>query len=219
MPTYVKIILGLHIAAGFSVLITGILVYLLRKGNQPHRQLGWIYYWSMMGICLTGVGLITYRFNPFLLLITVLTFYLSYSGVFSFQRTKGKPGTFDLIAAGIAAGTGLWGLGYGIYAFIRVGGFQPFGLLFIFFGLLLGVSAKNDLKWYRDPEIMTGKWRIEYHIVRMGASFIAATTAFSLAGAFRFIGNWEYGWTLWIIPTLIGTPLIRYYKRNYFKRT
>ncbi len=217
MPTYMKIILGTHVTAGFLVLLTGILVYLLRKGNNPHRQLGWVYFWSMMVISISGIGLIIYEFNRFLLLIVVLTFYLSYSGAFSFRRPAGNPLKLDLLAALIATGTGLWAIGYGIYIFCQSWSFHPVILLFLFFGLLLAANAWNDLRWFRDPTIMTGRWRVEYHIVRMGASFIAATTAFALAGARPYTEGWAYAWTLWIIPTIIGTPLISYYKRNYFK--
>jgi len=219
MSALAKLILMIHIAAGLIVILTGITVLIIHKGGRRHRQLGWIYFWAMMGISISGVGLLLVdRFNLFLLLIAVLTFYISYTGVRSFRRVADRINLLDYCAAGAALLAGLLSTAHGTYNFIRLAVFSPNALLFFLFGVFLSFNAWSDLQWYKMPSIMTGQWRVRYHITRMGGSFIAAITAFALIAVQRMVDEWAYSWIIWLLPTILITPLISYYKRVYLSK-
>ncbi|MEL6357875.1 MAG: hypothetical protein AAFQ37_13190, partial [Bacteroidota bacterium] len=165
-------------------------------------------------ISISGVGLLLVaRFNAFLMLIAVLTFYVSYTGMRSFRRVASQVNKLDYGAAWTAMLTGLLGIVYGGYNFIRLPELSPGAILILLFGSFVFTIAWNDLNAFKTPEIMTSKWRVQYHITRMGGSFIAAITAFTLVGVRRLTEGWEYDWIMWLIPTILISPIISYYKR------
>jgi uncharacterized membrane protein len=58
---------GFHIVSGISALVFGLLVFLTRKGTRLHRQLGYAYFFNMLGLNISA--LLIYRltgdFGPF----------------------------------------------------------------------------------------------------------------------------------------------------------
>ena len=72
-----NIIGTIHVALAVTAMLSGLVVLLRRKGDRRHRQMGWVYGASMLG--LNGTALMLYRlfgrFGPFHLaaLVSLLT--------------------------------------------------------------------------------------------------------------------------------------------------
>ena len=70
-----------HVFAGASVLLSGLVAMLAPKGGRGHRMAGQLYFWGMFWIFASALLLIgMVRFNIFLLVMGVFSFYLTFSG-------------------------------------------------------------------------------------------------------------------------------------------
>jgi uncharacterized membrane protein len=84
----------IHVICGTLALLTGFLLLLKRKGTLFHRKAGLLFIFFMILIVVTGIiGVIVFQRNLFLLVITVLAGYNTYSG---FRIVKMKSNIFYL---------------------------------------------------------------------------------------------------------------------------
>lgn len=62
-----RITSGLHIGSALSALIFGLCVLLVRKGTRIHKQLGYAYFFSMLGLNISALLIyqLTGHFGPF----------------------------------------------------------------------------------------------------------------------------------------------------------
>jgi cell division protein FtsW (lipid II flippase) len=95
-------------------------------------------------------------------------------------------------------------------------GGNPFGIVYLVFGaigLLMtfqdirGASKHHDKKAY-----------LRKHLQRLGGGFIASMTAFLVVNV-RELPEWFPVWTLWLLPTLLISPLISFWSKVYKKPT
>ncbi|MCS4304762.1 MULTISPECIES: hypothetical protein [unclassified Chryseobacterium] len=88
-----------HVISGTIALIIGFLILLKTKGTSLHVKLGYFFVYCMIVVVTTGAfGVIVFKRNLFLLLITILAAYNTYSG---FRILKEKSNRFylkDLLA-------------------------------------------------------------------------------------------------------------------------
>nr|WP_315034352.1 hypothetical protein [uncultured Chryseobacterium sp.] len=88
-----------HVISGTIALSVGFLILLNTKGTSLHRKLGYLFIYCMIIVVTTGtLGVIVFKRNLFLLLITVLAGYNTYSG---FRILKEKTNRFymkDILA-------------------------------------------------------------------------------------------------------------------------
>lgn len=88
-----------HVISGTIALIVGFVILLKKKGTPLHRKLGCLFMYCMIIVVTTGAfGVIIFKRNLFLLLITILAGYNTYSG---FRILKEKTNRFyvkDLLA-------------------------------------------------------------------------------------------------------------------------
>ncbi|AZB11096.1 hypothetical protein EG344_20825 [Chryseobacterium sp. G0162] len=88
-----------HVISGTIALIVGFLILFKTKGTPTHIKLGYLFIYCMMVVVATGAfGVIVFKRNLFLLLITILAAYNTYSG---FRILKEKTNLFywkDLLA-------------------------------------------------------------------------------------------------------------------------
>ncbi|REC61581.1 hypothetical protein DRF65_15480 [Chryseobacterium pennae] len=88
-----------HVISGTIALIIGFLILLKTKGTLLHVKLGYFFVYCMIVVVTTGAfGVIVFKRNLFLLLITILAAYNTYSG---FRILKEKSNRFylkDLLA-------------------------------------------------------------------------------------------------------------------------
>lgn len=216
-----RILLLSHAVSGGLVLLIGLLNFLNRKGAKYHRLFGKIYVGTMWWLCLSAFLIISfYRFSFFLMVIGILTFYSSFVGVRVVRRKK--PGTESWYDWAVAAITGLFGVGliiYGIRFFVLTEGFHLLGMLSLIFGFITLQSGVRDLRFFNNSRRISEKrWWLYQHVGAMGGSYIAAITAFAVQNSEVFIPNDSLNWLAWIVPAIIGTPVISLINRKYRRK-
>lgn len=212
MDAFIKFLIFSHVAAGMISLITAPVSMAVAKGGTVHRIAGKIFFWSMFYIVVTALILGTIHEKIFLLMVSVLSFYLVYSGyrtLYQKQIHLGKGVMWCDWAVAIVCG--LFMLSFLVWSIdVMMQGGNV--ILFLFFSLGGLYSIITEVKRYiRKPDSKHG-WLFN-HIGRMVGGFIAAVTAFS-TNVLTFMP----GLVQWLWPTLIGTPLIIYWIRTYRKK-
>ena len=227
MDVLYRTLLIVHVAAGFTSLAVFCVPRFARKGGRAHVRAGWVYVYGMTGVLVTSllmslimfwVGNYTYGlFFSFLSLITSRPLY--WGTLIVRYRQTGAPRTVQRVSFVLLTGIALlspvllvWGTGW-----FGSGG-NP---LLIVFGLLGLTNWPEWLRMIRRGEITRQgpypDWLIK-HIEGLLTSSIAAFTAFFAFGGSRLFNELLTGnWMLipWVLPTLLGTLTIRYYKRRY----
>ena len=201
-----------HIAAGVISLITAPVAMLVTKGGAAHRTSGKIFLWCMVYIFVSAIILGTYHWKPFLLMVSVLSFYLVYSGTRTLKqkqiRLAGSVMWYDWVVAIVC---GLFMIAFLIWSVdLMVNGTNVILILFFSVGGLF--SIVTEMKRYRVRTETKHGWLFN-HIGRMTGGFIAAVTAFS-TNVLTFLP----GVVQWLWPTLIGNVLIIFWIRTYRKK-
>ncbi|WP_462253769.1 hypothetical protein [Ekhidna sp.] len=208
-----------HIICGGTVLLLGLIQMINRKGSKNHILLGQIYVGAMWWICLSAFAIITfYRFSAFLMVIAVLTFHTSFVGVRVLRRKK--IGTEKWYDWAVAIATSLFGAGliiYGIHTYFTTNN-PILALLCGIFGFFTLKNGIEDLRFFIKPNVSEKSWWLYQHIGAMGGSYIAAMTAFAVQNPNIFLPNSSYQWLLWILPSVIGTPLITMAIKHWRKK-
>lgn len=166
--------IAVHVISGSLALIIGFLMLLKAKGTSFHRKSGYLFMLCMMVVVTTGIlGVIVFKRNLFLLLITVLAGYNTYSG---FRILKEKSNRFyskDLIAMFLALSTAL----VFVYYLKSVGFYWNPVVIYSGLGYLLLVITYDMLR-YCIPESAYGQlWRYE-HSSKMISALGALLSAF-----------------------------------------
>jgi uncharacterized membrane protein len=199
----------LHVVAGALSLVTGLLVFVLKKGTSFHIRIGRVYFWSMALVFITSVYVSVMKNNLFLLLIGFFSFYLVFSGIEynkirSITKTTWKQYTHVFSFGACFLIMVLFGL-YAVFT-----SQMALGIILLVFGGIGASLSWNDVKFYifkrpREPR----SWMKE-HIGRMTGSYIAAFTAFAVNNI-HFLPPV----VIWLLPTVLGTGVIIYYNRRY----
>jgi len=212
-----------HVAAGALGLLVAPLAMLTVKGGPAHRLWGKIFFWSMFWIFASTLGLMFFRFNFFLSIIAVLSFYMALTGyrmLYLKRPQKGdRPIWLDwagsIVAALAGAGLAGWGV-FGAVGMLNTNIPSVFFILGIVFGLVLLTIALPDLIRYVRPPTDRNAWWYE-HMSRMLSAYMAMVTAFMVQNVGRQMpADWQ--WITWILPGLIGGPLISLWIGRYRKK-
>ncbi len=204
-----------HIIAGALSLIVAPIAMAVLKGGKAHRLFGKIFFWSMTWIFVSAVILSVYKWKPFLLMVSVLSYYLAVSGyrtIYQKQLSSGKGVMwYDWLAAIATAVFMLGFAGWGVYLLMNGAGGSG---VFLLFGFCLGglLAVRGEITAFIKPPADKNRW-LYNHIGRMVGGFIASVTAFSVNVLLFVPDVWQ-----WIWPTLVGTPFIIYWIRTYKKR-
>jgi hypothetical protein len=205
MEMYVKVTLLLHVIAGFSALATGLLALLAKKGGRLHKAVGVLFFYSMLLVALSALGISIPKKQSFLLMIAVFAFFQNYFGMRASQQRDMKPLWRDWTVLGIGS----------VNSFFMIYSFE---LVLLVFGIINGALAFGQLKIYvqviKGIPISKTKW-LEQHIGMMIGAFIATLTAFILVN----VRDVSPSWLPWLAPTAILVPLIIYYQRKYTRNT
>src|SRR6202042_3806342 len=86
-PLWMKIFLGVHIAAGSCSFLLAPVALATAKGGKQHKRWGMVYLWSMGVVASTALPMAVYRPVLFLALVAVFSFYLAFAG-FRVTRLK-----------------------------------------------------------------------------------------------------------------------------------
>jgi hypothetical protein len=168
----------------------------------------------MLSTAISALALSVLHENTFLFIVGIFTLYLVGTGYRYLNWKKSKqckmPGAIDwllffmMLIAGI-----LFTLKGTLLLFCP----NLFGLVLITFGLLGLLFTHQDFKNFKGKVGNPGFW-LSVHLQRMTGGFIAAMTAFLVVNA-KYFPEQIPGFIFWLLPTVILTPLIIRWSRQY----
>ena len=191
----------IHIACGFTALLSGLIAIVAKKGQKIHKKAGLVYFYSMLGVSSTAFIISIIKSNDFLLFISLFAFFQTFNGYRSIKVKDLKPTPIDwlvLVVGAINTGCML----YSFDTILLVFGGISLWLVLSTFKLYLATSKNKEL-----PKTL---W-LTRHIGMMLGAYIATTTAFIVVN----ISYSAVPWLPWLLPTFIGVPLIAYWTNKY----
>ena len=198
-------LLFIHILAGSISLVAAAFAVVSSKGKKAHILAGRTYFWGMAVIFLTAIPMSIASSNVFLFLIAIFSFYLAYAGMRFARNRTGTANFFDWVAIGLMVLSGMVMLLLAIFYFMNSNSQYITLTVFGFIAISLGYA---DFKSYRNKSAI-GKQRIARHLTNMLAGTIAVITAVLVTNI-----NIEPVFILWILPTIIITPIIFWWNRK-----
>lgn len=198
-----------HAFLGGVGLISGIGSMIVKKGSTPHKKMGKLFSIGMIGSASISLPIawMPGHENLFLFLIGLFTIYLVLAGNRSLTfkpKIKKKAAVTDLAISFGMLVFSLVMLGLGAYGLIAAVANSVLYLVFGGFGLFLTIRDFMFFKRFKDTK---NDWLLN-HITRMMAALIASITAFIVAGL--GIGSL----VAWILPSVLGTLYITYWRRK-----
>ncbi len=214
MEAIVTPLLILHIGGGAIGLISGTVNLVRRKGDKPHALVGKLFVNAMMVAGFSAVALSLINPNYFLTIVGLFTIYMVGTG-FRYIRLRldgadNDPKTLDWALTYCMGLTGLLFLVLGASALLKG---TTFGIVYMVFGLIGLLFVRTDLANYRGKAKERNYWLLA-HLQRMTGGYIAALTAFLVVNASHF-PSFIPGILLWLLPTMVLTPLIIIWSRKY----
>ena len=200
-----KLLLAIHVVAGNLALLSAAGAVVFAKGGRAHAWTGRAFALGMTIIFLTAVPMTLIRPNLFLLLVALFNFYLVSTGWLRAKNRSGVPTRAEWALAGAMA---LVTVGMAIRGVMMLSAGVSMGVVLIAFAAIGGLLAFRDLSGLR-AQIFRGKERIVSHLNRMLGGTIGAITAFVVTNV-RF----EPAFVLWLLPSLVLTPVIVYWSRK-----
>lgn len=224
MEAITKVLLATHVFIGMTSIILIWIPIFLKKGSKYHILIGKTYVFLMWVVVLSA-GLLSIKniligefvMAAFLGFLAIITANPLWYGIAILKNKKGLSDSYrkkHMAFNGLIAVTGVLLFAYGIF----LEG-QNAGILMIIFGILGMSSGKDVLDSYRGKN--ENKSWIEEHISGMLVSGIAAYTAFAVFGGRNFFSEYLNGyWSIlpWVMPTIVGLIIIKYYKNSYLKK-
>ena len=210
METIFTILLIIHIIAGSIGLLTGTINIIKKKGDKAHKKVGEFFFYSMLINGFAGLVMSLIHRNDFLLIVAVFSIYMVATGqrFLSLKQlhTEQKPKTIDWILTYTMLVFALLFITYGSYLLINK---VNFGIVLLVFGVVSCLMAIKDIKVYKGNIKEKNYWLL-LHIQRMVGSYIAALTAFIVVN-----NHFLPGIVGWLLPTVIFTPLIVKWTKQY----
>lgn len=210
-------VLILHIGAGFTALLAGAVAIATRKGKGRHVAAGRIYFWSMAGVAATALFLSVVRPNPFLLLISLFSFFLTWSGYRAIHwKNKTLAGPVKWFNHTLVPLFLLTGCLMVVLAVLAWAGLslipvlERFSTVLFVFGGIFTVLAGAELRHMLRPDLSGRFWWMYRHIGSMLGAYIATFTAFLVVN-----NSFLPEIVAWIGPTVAGTPLIAWWTRTW----
>lgn len=214
MEKIYEILLFIHVVAGFTGLVSGLINMIMKKGSRTHRIVGKFFVAGMMTSSIIALIMASIKTNYFLFVVGVFTIYLVGTGNrYIYLKLLGKsqkPKVWDWL---LSAGMFLIGIAFIISGVMLLKNQQnAFGIVPITFAFVGFSSVREDVLNY-SGRIKSQKFWLKAHISRMSGGFIAASTAFLAVNAPKIpleIPTFVY----WLLPTILITPLISNWQRK-----
>ena len=210
MDSVNQIVLWSHIAAGFTGLMVGSIPIFVEKGSRLHKQSGVVFYWAMAWVSVSALWLVAFKHaNPFLLGISVFSFYNAYSGrrILAFKNTETQPSTMDWAMLSALTVNGLsMVFSAAKYAYLAFADAWGIAILYAVFGLFCLQMAREDYQFYEKPEsAKRGKMQWFFgHFARMLGAYIATWTAFAVVNFSRLGLPDGFDLVAWLLPGVLG---------------
>jgi uncharacterized membrane protein len=190
-------ILGLHIIAGFTALMSGTINIVAKKGQRSHRLTGNFFFWGMLTVAFSAIALYFFKFDLFLLHIAFFTLYMNVAGKMSVIDKSLRPRFWEIMLLAVALINGVW----------MIVSLDPILIAFGSISLSLGINdCRNYYRLYKKLELKKNAW-LRRHIGHMLGTYLSAFTAFLVMNV--QIPN--YDMLVWLAPTIVISPLILYW--------
>ena len=166
-----------HVIFGTLALLLGITALVTTKGAKWHKKAGHYFLVCITIVVITGlIGVFVYGRNTFLLLITILSAYVSISGFRVLKVKSNQLKRFDLFLILICLST----LFYFLYFFQKIGMIWSPIVIYSTVGALVLVMVYDLSKPFISKEYYKKKkiWLFE-HIYKMVSAYSAIFSAFS----------------------------------------
>lgn len=203
----------IHISAGATALISGLLAILFRKRVNVHKPVGRVYFWSMTVIFGSAIYMAFVKFNVFLFCVAFFTYYACLTAYRALRLKRlhlnQEPDRIDWI---IEAFFGSMHLAFLGFAFCKLyQGQFSIGMVSLVFGLFGLQGNYSTIQRLKKRLAFRNYWLLA-HISGMLGSYIGAITAFT-------VNNYERiplpPIVLWLGPTLVLAPFIAYEVRTH----
>ena len=217
MLVFLRVLLYLHIAAGFVGFFVAPLALAVHKGGAAHRRWGRVFFWAMVvagltALLLAGLKLAWVPLAPasaaglkFLLLTGLFTLYLAGFGYRALYLKKLGQGQRPAFLDWLTVGAGLPVFGFFMYWGLRHGAVPAV----VFGGIGLLTAARQLRSYLRSAPPTPGQW-LRNHISGFMGAYIAAVSAFSATSLHFIPWPWNFLW-----PTLLGVPYLLWAPRRY----
>ena len=198
-----------HVSTGLIALLLGIIALTTPKGGKAHRKSGKLFLFFLTLVILTGLfGVLIFRVNQFLLVITVLSGYNAYSGMRVLKNKTNKVNRQDILVALLAVSTGI----YFIYYIKSIGMVWSPMIIYATLGTLFSIVL-YDLFRYLIPSEKYGNLWLYEHIYKMVSAFTALLAAATGTVYDEYQPHSQY------LPSLFGTLLaiafiVYFYRKN-----
>ena len=210
MEITLKILLIIHIIAGFLSLVTAPVAMAVQKGGNAHRKWGKVYFYGMTIVTITAILISSMKYIPFLLMLSIFSYYSiikGYRALYLKEMYRGqKPALIDWIAA---IATAIFSSGLLIWGLIIITEGHNFGWVALVFGLIGVSNIYTDIKKYKNPPKEKMAWFFDHFNGFIGG-YIATVTAFSAT-------NMTFLPTLlcWLWPTIVIVTFMVYWNRKF----
>jgi uncharacterized membrane protein len=175
LTTLHKLNIAVHVSAGSLALIIGLIAIVVSKKKRIHRRMGRIFLVLMAIVILTGlIGVFVFGRNTFLLVITVLSGYLAFSGYRAIKAKSNSPKFLDIGICLLA----LISVSYFLYYFKSIGMIWSPVIIYSTVGYLFMMILYDLVRYFIPTKIYANIWLHE-HILKMVSAFTGLLSAFS----------------------------------------
>ncbi|GAB3968897.1 hypothetical protein GCM10028806_13910 [Spirosoma terrae] len=202
----------IHVLFGTFSLIVGLVTLFYQNRLRQHVRYGRIFLYLLTVVVATAfVGILFFRSDPFLLVLTLLSGYVGYSGYRAVRLKEQKTTTVDML---VTFGLLLGGSLYVKSLQLSEGHWSP-TVVYSTFSALIAVAAYDVIKHFWLYKRLKTWWLYE-HIYKMMSAYSALASAFS--GSVLS----DYKPYSQILPSALGTLALIYFigkKARTRKRT
>lgn len=197
-------LIATHVLFGSLAVLGMVTALATKKGSTWHRRGGKAYVYGMAWALIAAAIVSVLTSNAFLFSVGLFSAYLVYTGARLAVAKDGIRSNADKWIANFIVPVGGVMIAFGVYLFRED---SSTAITLAVFGLITAAFGYADIK--RGDRWPTGKERIVLHLGRMGGASIATITAV-------FVVNVETNpeFIAWLLPTVVGTVLIRYWTKR-----
>lgn len=198
-----------HVTSGIIALFLGLVALTTPKGGKAHRKSGTIFLYFLSIVVITGLlGVLIFKVNQFLLVVTILSGYNAYSGMRVLKNKTCQIKQQDILVGLFAVSTGI----YFLYYIKSIGLFWSPVIIYSTLGALFSMVL-YDLLRYLIPKEKYGKLWLYEHIYKMVSAFTALLAAATGTVYDEYQPHSQY------LPSLLGILLaigfiVYFYRKN-----
>ncbi|WP_131539761.1 DUF2306 domain-containing protein [Pedobacter nototheniae] len=198
----------IHVSGGSLALIIGLTALMTKKGAKLHKYIGKVFLILLAVVIITGlIGVFVFGRNTFLLVITVLSGYLGYSG---YRTLKKKSSQLEIIDIGMATFS-LLCVAYFLFYFKSIGMIWNPIIIYSTVGYLILVTGYDLLKGLIPADKYKNLWLYE-HILKMVSALSGLFSAFSGTVFPQYQPYSQF------LPSVLGTMVALGFMYSTFKR-